>query len=147
MSRYRVEIDAATITLLADSLADVCCQIRETGRRIRVWAPSGLLLIDTNLGDQYCIALPIPSRTEALLPEPVYLYCEDLAAGLVGPFATLQGAFEHRDFLKQRGDASTGTVVKKSTAERQGWFTSPGVLQLTPDEDRAADVTVEEWAQ
>lgn len=40
-----------------------------------------------------------------------WLYGEDLASGLVGPFSSREAAEEHRAFCEQRGDADPGTVV------------------------------------
>lgn len=68
-----------------------------------------------------------------------YLYCEDLAAGLVGPFKTKKKAHKHRKFLEERGDADPGKII---TAEEATPYldqikadTFPGVF-MSPKEDR-----------
>lgn len=50
---YTVEVDGVMFTVEAASLAEVCNKVRGTGERFRVWAPSGLLVVDTKFGDAY----------------------------------------------------------------------------------------------
>lgn len=52
---YRVEIDGVEKYIEAKSLAEVTNKVRGMGKRIKIWAPGGLLLIDTKFGDSYTL--------------------------------------------------------------------------------------------
>jgi hypothetical protein len=53
---YTVEQDGKPGTVLAKSLAEACDYLRDSAKRIKVWSPAGILLIDTLYGDAYGIA-------------------------------------------------------------------------------------------
>lgn len=53
MSTYTVEIDGNLEEVVAASLAELANKVRGQGKHYRVWAESGLLLIDTQFGDVY----------------------------------------------------------------------------------------------
>lgn len=50
---YTVEIDGEISNRCADSLAGICNQVRAQGKHVKIWAPSGLQLVDTEFGDAY----------------------------------------------------------------------------------------------
>lgn len=53
MNPYKVEIDGVVSEVRADSLAELSNIVRGKGRRIKVWSPVGVMLIDTLFGDVY----------------------------------------------------------------------------------------------
>ena len=50
---YKVEIDGVRSCLKADSLAALCNLVRGKGKRVKVWSPANLEMIDTAFGDAY----------------------------------------------------------------------------------------------
>lgn len=66
--------------------------------------------------------------------QPFYVYSEDLAAGLVGPFLTRQQAEAHVAFCRIRGDADPGTVLTWQEAGAK--LANPGMMLLSPEADR-----------
>lgn len=64
--------------------------------------------------------------------EKFYVYAEDLASALIGPFDDRAAAEAHVVFLAERGDAAEGRVVTEAEAAA---MEEPG-MRLTPDEDR-----------
>lgn len=66
----------------------------------------------------------------------VYVYTEDLAGGIVGPFDNTDAANDHVEFLRRRGDDLTKlqimTEQEAHDKEEEG-----GCIRLTPEEDRA----------
>lgn len=50
---YAVEVDGKQMRIKADSLAALANLVRGKGKRIRVWSPAGIELIDTTFGDAY----------------------------------------------------------------------------------------------
>lgn len=53
---YTVEIDGVREEMHADSLAELATKLRGRGKRIKVWSPSGMQLIDTEYGDVYALS-------------------------------------------------------------------------------------------
>ena len=48
---YTADIDGERHNICADSLAELANRIRGKGQHIKVWAPSGMQLLDTKFGD------------------------------------------------------------------------------------------------
>ena len=65
-----------------------------------------------------------------------YIYGEDLVDGLTGPFDTRAEAEEHVRLCESRGDADPGKVITGTEAQAIV-RNDPGILVLTPEEDRA----------
>ncbi len=66
MSTYTVRFDEEEpFKLTTTSLAEVANNVRGEAKRIRVWAESGLQLIDTKFGDVYGIAAKEESRNQS----------------------------------------------------------------------------------
>lgn len=47
-----------------------------------------------------------------------WLYAEDLARALIGPFESKESAQEHIEFCRRRGDADPGKIVTEEEAEK-----------------------------
>ncbi len=60
-----------------------------------------------------------------------FVYGEDMAAALVGPFQTVEAALAHVSFCEARGDADPGRVVDEVEAESFG-----DIFRMTPEDDR-----------
>lgn len=63
-----------------------------------------------------------------------YIYAEDLASGLIGPFESENAAHNHVTFCRMRGDADPGAVITATEAwnlRREGRVD----MEMTPEQD------------
>ena len=65
-----------------------------------------------------------------------YLYCEDFAAAVVGPFDDRESAEDHIRYCERRGDGATMQVVTEQEAHDLA-DEHPNCVWMTPTEDRA----------
>lgn len=88
--------------------------------------------------DFYCIKELQPDGQlsedlAAIFEGEAWLYCEDFAGAVVGPFADRIKAEEHREKLRARGDAGIGRIVSPEEATEKAKCAA--VLKLTPEQD------------
>lgn len=67
---------------------------------------------------------------------PWFVFGEDPAAGLIGPFSTPTEAAEHVRFCKQRGDSAENRVVNGEEAAKLRKDYGSVMIELTPEEDK-----------
>lgn len=65
---------------------------------------------------------------------PYYLYAEDFAAALIGPFPGWKEVLEHQRMCRARGDSATMLVL--STEQEVEAFKPRCGIFLTPEQDR-----------
>lgn len=66
----------------------------------------------------------------------LFVYAEDFAGALIGPFDDTDAANDHIEFCRKRGDGAEARIVTEQEAMDidAGW---PGaIMKLTPQEDR-----------
>ncbi len=94
-----------------------------------------------NIGDEKDISLRVDIEESPQVPVngPFYIYGEDLASGITGPFTYYRDAVAHLFFMQLRGDASVcshdnARIITKDNPlyERGKKF---GTV-VTPDEDK-----------
>jgi hypothetical protein len=73
-----------------------------------------------------------------VLPDRMYVFGEDMASALVGPFDTREEAQAHVAFCEARGDGARHEVISSFIAARLD--PASVHLQMTPDEDKALEV-------
>ncbi len=66
-----------------------------------------------------------------------FLYGEDLASGVVGPFSSMEDALEHNDFLKKRGEACAENA--QVLTYQEAYDKNPNIA-FTPKEDREREL-------